>query len=56
MYQSRSTHKTSTNRTTALLAGIALGSALVAGGVSAAEMNFETAPAMAAEAQTAPAA
>lgn len=52
MFQSRSTHGTS-NRTSALLAGIAVASALVAGGVSAAEMNFESAPAVAATAETA---
>ncbi|WP_312181427.1 hypothetical protein [Arthrobacter sp.] len=52
MSQSRSTRGTS-NRTTALLTGIAIASALVAGGVTAAEMNFETAPSLAAAAETA---
>ena len=46
MFQSRSTHGT-TNRTTALLTGIAIASALVAGGVTAVEMNFESAPTIA---------
>ncbi|MBD8042759.1 hypothetical protein H9638_02925 [Arthrobacter sp. Sa2BUA2] len=52
MFQSRSTHGTN-NRTTALLTGIAIASALVAGGVSAVEMNFESAPAIAESATTA---
>ena len=43
MFQSRTSQRSS-NRTTALLAGIAVASALVAGGVSAVEMSFETAP------------
>jgi len=47
MFQSRSTHGT-TSRTTALLTGIAVASALVAGGVTAVEMNFESAPTLAA--------
>ncbi|MGW9405369.1 hypothetical protein ACWGQ2_15520 [Arthrobacter sp. NPDC055585] len=55
MFQTRSTRGT-TNRTTALLAGIAIASALVAGGVSAAEMSLDTAPSLGAANQTAPAA
>ena len=43
MFQTRTSQRTS-NRTTALLAGIAVASALVAGGVSAVEMSFDTAP------------
>ena len=53
MSQSQSTRGTS-NRTTALLTGIAIASALVAGGVTAVEMNFETAPSLAAAVEAAP--
>ncbi|WP_160317896.1 hypothetical protein [Arthrobacter sp. Edens01] len=46
MFQTRSTRGTS-NRTTALLAGVAIVSALVAGGASAVEMSFDSAPSLA---------
>ena len=54
MFQTRSARGT-TNRTTALLTGIAIASALVAGGVSAVEMSFETAPSLGAAVEAAPA-
>ncbi|MFF3039826.1 hypothetical protein [Arthrobacter citreus] len=52
MFQTRTSQRTS-NRTTALLAGIAVASALVAGGVSAVEMSFDTAPALSSTAASA---
>jgi len=55
MFQTRSTRGTTT-RTTALLTGIAIASALVAGGVSAVEMSFDTAPTLGAATQTVPSA